>query len=491
MVEVEETAVIDRPIDEVWSLLRDFNGHDRWHPAIRTSHMQGGVAHDKIGGVRDFRLTSGERICEQLLYLSDTDRSFSYTITEADMPLFDYVAHVQLRPVTAEGRTFWRWWSSFRTPPGREEEFRTLVADGVYRAGFQGARAYFGKVVPDAETVIKSTTAPAYDALEGDAIIVSRHGGPEVLETARVTAPSPTRGKVRLQQEAIGVNYIDVYCRTGYFDLIRPPAIPGMEAAGIVHDVGPGVTHLSRGDRVTYACAPPGAYAGIRTMPADLVVPLPDDVDSPTAAALTLKGITAYFLLHKVHPLQQGETALVYAPAGGVGRLLVQWATALGAVVIGATSSPEKAEKARAAGAKHMVMPGAKSLEDQLRDLTGGRGVDVVFDAVGKDSFDHSVAALRPCGHLVSYGQASGDIGDRNIGAFAATSLKLSRPNFGHYTDTRAKVIEALDAVWQARSKEIITADIGQTFPLSRAGDAHRALESRRTMGSTLLIPEA
>lgn len=492
MVEVEETAVIDRPVDEVWSLLRDFNGHERWHPAVRKSHLQGGVAHGKVGAVRDFRLASGERVCERLLSLSDAERSFSYAITEADVALLDYVAHVELKPVTEGSRTFWRWRSSFRTPPGREEELRALVADGVYRAGFKGARDYLGRARADASTfsITDAGSKSENNVMVADGIVALRHGGPEVLEPVRVTALPPGRGEVRLKQEAIGVNYIDVYTRTGYFNLIRPPAIPGMEAAGRVVDVGDGVTHLQAGDRVTYACAPPGAYGGVRTMSADLVVPLPRNIDSRTAAALTLKGITAFFLLHKVHRIEPDETALIYAPSGGVGRLLVQWASALGAKVIGATSTPLKAERARAAGAVHVIIPGQKSLEDQVRDLADGKGVDVVFDAVGNDSFDHSIAALRPGGHLVSYGQASGDIGERDIGAFAANSLKLSRPNYGHYADTRDKVTEALDAVWDALARRIITVEIGRTFPLSRAADAHRALERRSTMGSTLLLPE-
>ena len=486
MIRVEETAVIDRPIDEVWAVLRDFKGHDRWHPAVAFSRMQGGRVTDQVGGVRDFRLTGGERVSERLLKLSDKSRSFSYAITEAELPLTDYVAHVELKPVTERRATFWRWHSRFRAPEGREDEMRALVAEGVYRAGFEGLRDFLGRgdAAPAAPSVASTPGLP------GKAVVVTRHGGPDVLRHADIAALPPGPGEVRLKQAAIGVNYIDVYSRTGYFNLIAPPGVLGMEAAGEVVDTGPGVDHLRKGDRVAYACAPPGAYASVRTMPADLVVKLPDRVDAETAAALLLKGVTAWFLLHRVHRLQRGETALVYAPAGGVGRLLVQWASALGATVIGATSSPEKATLARQAGAAHVVLPGATSLEDQVLALTDGRGVDVIFDAVGRDSFDHSIAALKPCGHLVSFGQASGDIGARDIGAFAATSLTLSRPNYGHYTDTRPKITQAANAVFDALARGSITSQIGQSFPLSRAAEAHRALEARQTTGSTLLIPE-
>lgn len=484
MIRVEESAIIDRPVDEVWALLRDFNGHDRWHPAVTASHMQGGLTTDQVGGVRDFRLTGGERVCERLLKLSDKGRSFSYTITEADIPLKNYVAHVELRPVTEGTRTFWRWRSSFDAPDGREAEFRALVADGVYRSGFAGARAYLGGADP------APPMATPTGEIIGTAIVADRHGGPDVLRPVEGAAPPPGAGEVRLRQEAIGVNYIDVYTRTGYFDLIQPPAVPGMEAAGRVIDVGAGVTHLAPGDRVSYACAPAGAYCSVRTVPADLVLPLPDDIAMDVAAALTLKGVTAYFLLHKVHRLQAGETVLIYAPAGGVGHLLVQWASALGATVIGATSTRQKARLASDAGARHVILPGEQSLEDQVRTLTDGRGVDVIFDAVGRDSFDHSVAALRPGGHLVSFGQASGDIGLRDIGGFAATSLTLSRPNYGHFTDSREKMADATENLWAALRARKITAEIGQRFRLFEAAEAHRALEERRTTGSTILIPE-
>lgn len=484
MIRVDESAIIDRPVDQVWALLRDFNGHDRWHPAIRESHMQGGAPSDRIGGVRDFRLASGERVCERLIRMSDRTRSLTYTITRSDVPLSDYVAHVELKPVTEGNRTFWRWHSKFNAPRGREAEMRALVAEGVYRAGFEGARAFLG-------TAPSAPEAPAQEgAIQAKAIVARRHGGPEVLAYEDVPAPPPGPGEVRIRQTAIGVNYIDVYTRTGYFNLIQPPAVPGMEAAGVVTETGPGVAHLKEGDRVVYACAPPGAYASVRTMPADLVVPLPRTIDDRTAAAMALKGITAFFLLNKVHRLERGETALIFAPAGGVGRILVQWARAMGATVIGATSSPDKARAAREAGAHQVVMPGERSLEDQVRALTDGRGADVAFDAVGRDTFDHTVAALKPTGHLVSFGQASGDIGMRNVSAFAGTSLTLSRPNYGHYTDTRAKVTEALDAVWAALASGAISAHVGQTFPLARAAEAHRALEDRQTQGSTLLIPE-
>lgn len=536
MVRVEESAIIDLPIGDVWEVLRDFNAHDNWHPAVADSNMQNGASSDTVSGIRDFTLVTGERVCERLLKLSDKNYSFSYSITESDVPLYNYIATVTLRPVTLSDQTYWSWTSRFDTPAGQENEFHELVSKGIYRAGFQGIRDFLAtkalarrpsepgsdaegqsdpideqvkqinvQVSPQAATVtadVEQSSSGAHysttlssdtnsSTIKGMGIIARKHGDSSVLEYVMTGASAPKQNEVRIAQDAIGLNFIDVYSRNGYFNLIDPPAILGMEAAGTVLDCGAGVKHVKPGDRVAYACAPTGAYTSVRTMDATHVMPLPANIDNQAAAAIMLKGITAYFLLHQVHTLSASETILVFAPAGGVGKLLVQWASKLGATVIGATSSPHKASEARQAGAHHVITPGNGSLEEQIMDLTGGFGADVAYDAVGYDSFDHTVAALKPCGHFVSYGQASGDIGKKDIGSFAAKSLTLSRPNYGHYTDTQKKTKQASDAVWQAIDHGMIKVDIGQTFSLSDAAEAHRQLEARKTTGSTLLIPDA
>ena len=488
MVRVRRSTVIDAPIAAVWELLRDFNGHDRWHPAVDRSAIERGLRADQVGAVRDFVLTGGERLREQLLSLSDKDHSFRYAIVESEIPLQNYVADVSLKPVTDGDRTFWSWSSRFDAPRGREQELGQLVAEGVYEAGFEAIRARVERPATSAPT--PSPSAASGPAMEGTAMVIDRHGGPELLHPARIAAPPPGPGEVRLRQTAIGVNFVDVYCRTGHFDLLEPPGILGMEAAGVVLDVGQSVRHLAPGQRVAYACPPVGAYASVRTVPAALLVPLPDGIDDETAAAGLLKGMTAEFLLHRVHTVSRGETVLIYAPAGGVGRILCQWANHLGATVIGATSTEEKARLARAAGAHHIVLPGETSLEEQVRGLTNGRGADVIYDAVGRDSFAHSVAALAPCGHLVSFGQASGPIGSWDIGALASNSATISRPNFAHYTDTPEKVAAITERLFDAIARRIVTIEIGQRFPLSQAAEAHRALEGRETTGSTILIPD-
>ena len=551
MVRVRRTTVLDAPADAVWRLLRDFNGHDRWHPLVGRSVLEAGRRTDQVGAVRNFTLTGGERVREILLSLSDRDRRLRYAIVESDLPLRDYVAEVVLKPVTDGDRTFWAWSSRFRTPPGEEQALARLVAEQVYEAGFDAVRAALGLPARGGagleEAGIPSgagpTTAPrtaragflsdprpgdrgggtdagptgganagmnaganpvrgtraatgtgtgtgaARGAVTGEAMLVERYGGPEVLRSAPAEAPPPGPGEVRLRHTAIGVNYIDVYCRTGYFDLVQPPGALGMEAAGTVIDTGAGVRHLAAGQRVAYACPPPGAYCTVRTLNAALVVPLPDHIDDETAAAGLLKGMTAEFLLHRVHALQPGEVVLVFAPAGGVGRLLCQWAARLGARVIGATSTEAKARAARAAGAHDVILPGDASLESRVFDLTRGHGADVVYDGVGRDSFVHSVAALAIGGRLVSFGQASGDVGLYDVGSLAAKSATVSRPNFVHFTDTPEKVAAITGRLFDAIERRIVRVEIGRRYPLREAAEAHRALEAGETVGSTILIP--
>src|SRR6266436_4430256 len=308
MIRVTRSAVIDAPIERVWAVLRDFNSHTAWHPVVAESEIEGGEPSDQIGCVRRFTLRDGGRIREQLLALSDRDHVSTYCILDASVPLRRYVATLQLKRVTDGERTFWHWQSTFDAPPGRERELADMVGTEVYEGGF------------------------------------------EVLRHQALPARAPRPGEVRIRQTAVGVNYIDVYVRSGLYRMIEPPAVPGMEAAGVVVDVGEGVAHLLPGDRVAYACAPPGAYVSARTMPADQVVVLPDDVDEETAAALMLKGMTAAYLLHRTHRVRAGETVLVHAAAGGVGLFLCQWAHALGAKVIGTVSSEDKARLARANG---------------------------------------------------------------------------------------------------------------------------------------------
>jgi NADPH2:quinone reductase len=489
MVEIRRSTVLEAPIEEVWAILRDFNGHESWHPSVGASRLEDGASGDMIGAVRDFRLHDGSRIREQLLALSDVETSFTYCIVEAPVMLRNYHATVRLRPVTSDGHCFWEWWARFDPSAADKQRLSRFVAHDIFEAGFRSVR---GLLRGERRITAHRSAIPlasSVGAVEATAIIVTCHGGPDVMEmrTVRVEAPGP--GEVRIRQTAIGVNYIDVYSRNGSFDLIRPPAVPGMEAVGTVESIGPGVASLKPGERVGYACAPPGAYTTMRTMNAALVFPLPDFLSDETAAAILLKGISASFLLHDVHAVKRGDIVLVHAAAGGVGSILCRWAAALGATVIGTTSNAAKAEQARQKGCAHVILYTQEDFADAVMRLTGGRGVDVVYDAVGKDTFEISLRALAVRGHLVSFGQASGDVGVHSIDKLASRSVTLSRPNYSHYCDTEAELMRQTDRLFAALREGTIVAEPPTLYRLAEVRAAHTALETRNTVGSLVLIP--
>jgi NADPH2:quinone reductase len=287
----------------------------------------------------------------------------------------------------------------------------------------------------------------AHAGVEGVEIVLTRYGGPEILQARVARIKEPGAVEARIRQTAVGVNFIDVYCRRDSFDLVAPGGVLGMEAAGVVESVGAKATNIRPGDRVAYACAPPGACASMRTMRADFLVRWPEALSEVDTAGLLLKGMTAGFLLHEVAQARPGSTVLVHAAAGGVGQILCRWAKALGAIVIGTTSSEAKAQAARSVGCDAVLVFG---LATTLRRLTSGRGVDIVYDAVGRDTFEQSVACLAPRGHLVSFGQASGEVGAQSIDRLASRSATLSRPNYVHYTDTPEKIRVQSDRLFKA-----------------------------------------
>jgi NADPH:quinone reductase len=502
MVKIRRSTIIDAPVDAVWDVLRDFNGHDRWHPAIASSEIEGGAPVGSVGSVRDFKLGDGSRLREQLLALSDSERTLTYCLLEAPLPLMDYVATIRLKPVTDGERTYWEWHSEFNPPPESREELTRLVSQDIYQAGFAAIRQRFGGGLPASH---RAESAPAANAnrpvptqasiaaaaplaASTRAIVVEEYGGPEVLRMRDIALPEPGAGEVQIRHTIIGVNFIDVYCRTGYFDLLKPPGVPGMEAAGVIKAVGPGVSGYDIGDRVAYACPPVGAYAESRNMAPDLLVHLSDDISDETAASSLLKGVAASFLLHEVYPVKPDDTVLIHAAAGGIGQFLVQWAKHLGATVIATVSTDDKARVARSRGADHVVVYSRDSFAEAVMRLTGGRGANVVYDAVGKDTFADSLAALAVRGHLVSFGQASGPVGDWDIGRFASKSVTVSRPNYGHFTDTPEQLAIHVGRFFGAVRQGVISVDPPTRYRLEDAQKAHRDLESRRTTGALVLI---
>jgi NADPH2:quinone reductase len=323
------------------------------------------------------------------------------------------------------------------------------------------------------------------------AIRVHEHGGPDVLRWESVDVPEPGAGEVVVRHTAIGLNFIDVYFRTGLYTPPGLPFTPGMEAAGVVEAVGDRVTDLNVGDRVAYASPPPGAYVERRVMPAERLVPLPGSVSDEQAAGMMLKGMTTQYLLRRAYHVQPGDTILVHAAAGGVGLIACQWAKTLGATVIGTVGSEEKAALARAHGCDHPVNYRQEDFVERVRELTDGQGVAAVYDSVGEETFVKSLDCLRRRGTLVSFGQSSGAVESFNPGLLAQKgSLFLTRPTLFHYIATRDELLDTANQLFDVVASGKVKIEVNQRFPLADAAEAHRALEGRRTTGSTLLIPE-
>jgi NADPH2:quinone reductase len=322
------------------------------------------------------------------------------------------------------------------------------------------------------------------------AIRIHRHGGPEVMSWEDYDPGAPGDGELRVRHTAVGLNFIDVYHRSGSYPLPSFPAGIGLEAAGIVEETGPGVSDLSAGDRVAYASPPTGSYSEVRNIAADRVVRIPEGVDDRTAAAMMLKGMTAEYLLRRTFPVEAGQTILFHAAAGGVGLIACQWAKHLGATVIGTVSTPEKAELARAHGCDHPIITGDEDIATRVRDITGGAGVPVVYDSVGKDSFDASLDCLSPRGMLVQFGQSSGAVPAFDLGRLAAKgSLYITRPSLMAYTASREDLVASAQALFAVIAGGQVRIEIMQTYPLAEAARAHRDLEARKTTGSTVLLP--
>jgi len=321
------------------------------------------------------------------------------------------------------------------------------------------------------------------------AMIMHEAGGPQVLRPETVTVGEPGPGQVRLRQTAIGVNFHDIYVRSGLYRTLPLPGIPGLEAAGVVEAVGEGVTAFAAGDRVAYTSGNYGAYADQRLIDAGRLVRLPDDIDDVLVAGMMVRGLTARILLTDVFPVREGSVILVQAAAGGVGQLLCQWARHLGATVIGTVGSQDKAERARRHGCHHVILYREQNVVDTVKQLTDGRGVDVAYDSVGKDTFYDSLACLAPRGHLVNFGQSSGPVEPLAMPRLAAGSFTVVRPMLGHYTADPADRDAAADAFFQALRDGILTPDDPVRYALQDVGQAHDDMEARRTHGAVVLIP--
>ncbi|KAK7283838.1 hypothetical protein RIF29_13586 [Crotalaria pallida] len=321
------------------------------------------------------------------------------------------------------------------------------------------------------------------------AIRVHELGGPQVLKWEDVEIGEPKEGEVRVRNKAIGLNFIDVYFRKGVYKAPSLPFTPGMEAVGIVTAVGAGLTGRQVGDLVAYAGQPMGSYAEEQILPASKVVPVPSSIDPVIAASVMLKGMTAQFLLRRCFKVERGHTILVHAAAGGVGSLLCQWGNALGATVIGTVSNKEKAAQAKEDGCHHIIIYTEEDFVTSVNEITSGNGVEVVYDSVGKDTFEGSLACLKVRGYMVSFGQSSGSPDPVPLSSLAAKSLFLTRPSLMQYVVTRDELLEAAGELFTTIASGVLKVRVNHTYPLSEAAKAHEDLEARKTSGSVVLIP--
>ena len=321
------------------------------------------------------------------------------------------------------------------------------------------------------------------------AVRIHETGGPETLGWEEVEIGDPGEGEVLLRQTAVGLNYIDTYHRSGLYAVPLPSGL-GLEAAGVVERVGPGVSGVSAGDRVAYASAPIGAYAEYRVYPASRLVAVPAGITDEQAAGMMLRGMTAEYLIRRAFPVARGHTVLVHAAAGGVGSFACQWLKHLGATVIGTAGGPEKTALATSYGCDHVIDYRSQDIAASVHSLTDGAGVNVVYDGVGRDTFEASLACLAPRGMMVSFGNASGPVPAFNLLQLAQKgSLFLTRPTLAHYLGTRQELVESASALFDVVLKGTVRVDVRQRYPLASAAEAHRDLEGRRTTGTTILMP--
>lgn len=321
------------------------------------------------------------------------------------------------------------------------------------------------------------------------AIRLHETGGPEVLRWESVSVPPPAAGEVTVRQRAVGLNFIDTYHRTGLYPVPLPSGL-GLEAAGVVEAVGDGVSEFQVGDHVAYAGGPIGAYAELRNVPAHRLLRMPSTIDFQTAAAMMLQGLTAAYLLRRTYRVQPGDAVLIHAAAGGVGLIATQWAKALGATVIGTVGSEAKAALARSHGCDHVINYSQENFAERVRAITGGAGVAVVYDGVGKDTFAGSLDSLRPLGMMVSYGNASGAVPPVDLIQLSQKgALFLTRPTLAHYTAKREELLALGGELFAMVASGQVRIEVHQTYALHDAAQAHRDLEARRTTASTVLLP--
>jgi NADPH:quinone reductase-like Zn-dependent oxidoreductase len=493
-ITVLQSTIIDAPVDRVWAVLRDFNSHDQWHPAVAGSRMENDVAGDVVGGVRRFSLDDGSDFREQLLSHNDREYTLTYCILDSPLPLYDYMATVRLKPVTDANQTFWSWRAQFRAPNDRAAQLENLVSRQIYEAGFGGLRTFLADQAAPARQPVPAMEATALAAAaEGEhlpsrVVLAATAGGPEVMALSDVTIPAPGPQQVRIRQTAVAVNYLDLKQRRGIAAGLDFPGTPGMEGVGEIIDVGQQVNGLFPGDRVAYMNRMPGAYADIRCIDADACMPLPDGLSDNDAATL-LKGVTAALLLSRVFRAAAGATILIQTVSGGVGHLLSQWAKSMGLTVMGTVSTAEKARFGRDCGCDYpiVVTEDSRLAADVMR-ITNGRGVDYWVHTSGARGLDTALACLSRCGHCAVIGDRDGQSIPIDVNVLKQRSLTVSAPVCFDYFANRTYLQRLAHQLFTKIQNRTITPAI-EAFPLSQAAEAHHRIESRRIMGAVVLTP--
>ncbi len=492
-ISIIRSAVIDAPIDQVWTVLRDFNGHDRWHPVVGHSRMENDVGGDVVGGVRSYSITDGAELREQLLHHSDRDYTFSYCILDSSLPLFDYVATVRLKPVTDGNQTFWDWRSQFRVSDDSAKELEELVGQQICEAGFNGLRTFLAEQavshpIPADEKTTSVVAAPGGESLPSRVVVVAATGGPEVMSLRDMTVPSPGLRQVRIRQTTIAVNFLDLKQRQGISTDIDLPWTPGMEGVGEIIDVGEQVNGLFPGDRVAYMSRMSGAYADIRCIDADACIPLPDGISDIDASTL-LKGVTVALLLNRVLRIVPGGTIMIQGVSGGVGHLLSQWAKSMDLTVIGTVSNTEKAKFSRDRGCDYpIVVADDFPLVAEVMRLTNEDGVDYWVHSSGGHELDAAVSCLSRCGHCAVIGDRDGQPISLDINVLKRRSLTVSAPVCFDYFNDQTYLQRISHQLFAKIQSHVITPAI-EAFPLSQVTEAHNRIESRQTMGAVVLIP--
>jgi NADPH:quinone reductase-like Zn-dependent oxidoreductase len=490
---ITRSAVIEAPIARVWSVLRDFNGWQRWHPAVTRSRMENDLDGDVVGSVRRFTLNDGVEIREQLLSDNDRDTTFTTGILDAPLPLFNYVSTVRLKTITDGNRTFWDWRTHFQAPGGRVAELEQRIGQELCEGGFAGMRKFLAEQeapsrVPTAASATLMPPRPAGNHVPSAAIVVTAAGGPESMSLTEISVPPPGAGQVRIRQTAVAVNTFDIMHRTGSTAEFELPGTPGVEGVGEIIDMGRQVHGLFTGERVAYLSPRPGAYCEIRCIDADACLPLPDELSDIEASTL-LKGVTAGLLLGRVFTSVPGSWIVIPSVADGFGHLISQWARVLEMNVIGTVYTVEQARFSRDHGCGHpILLTDPNRLAADVMRITNGHGVDCWIhnsDGVGLDT---AVSSMARCGRIAVIDSLEDQPLSVNVNDLKKRSLTLSAPVvFDYFADRPYFQRLAHHLFTMIQHKTIIPAL--SRFPLGQAAQAHRQTNDQKHTGGAVLIP--